>query len=122
MAGKEGSLSDELDVDRIKQDLEDLNEGELEAILTPEEKRYMLYVERGDVASVKQWVLMLYVENTKYYFVYNTFLTKYFEFHRNTFPMYFVFSKYKIHIRILFYQIENNQDSTFFVKLRLKFI
>lgn len=39
---------------RIEDDLEDLELDEVEQILTSEEKRFLLYVERGDVASVRQ--------------------------------------------------------------------
>lgn len=39
---------------KIRQDLDDLDKEEVERILTKEEKRLLLYVERGDVASVKQ--------------------------------------------------------------------
>lgn len=39
---------------RIQDDLEDLELDEMEQILTSEEKRLLLYVERGDVASVRQ--------------------------------------------------------------------
>ena len=42
------------DLDRIQQDLLDLDQSEVEQILNQEEKRYLLYVERGDVASVRQ--------------------------------------------------------------------
>ena len=45
------------DVDRIQADLADLDKSEVEQILTQEEKRYLLYVERGDVASVRQYVI-----------------------------------------------------------------
>ena len=42
------------DMDNIEADLFDLDKSEVEIILTQEEKRFLLYVERGDVASVKQ--------------------------------------------------------------------
>lgn len=42
------------DFQQIKEDLADLDENEVDSILNSEEKRFLLYVERGDVASVKQ--------------------------------------------------------------------
>lgn len=39
---------------KIKSDLENLEKEDIEEILTNDEKRYLLFVERGDVASVKQ--------------------------------------------------------------------
>lgn len=39
---------------KIKDDLENLEKEDLIEILTNDEKRYLLFVERGDVASVKQ--------------------------------------------------------------------
>ena len=48
------AASPDPEVKRIQKDLDDLHPAELDTILTDEEKRMMLYVERGDVASVKQ--------------------------------------------------------------------
>ncbi|KAK7085255.1 Short transient receptor putative channel 1 [Halocaridina rubra] len=51
--------------DKIKNDLMDLEKEEMEQILNTEEKRYLLYVERGDVASVQHIVKKGLKENEK---------------------------------------------------------
>ncbi|XP_018009599.1 transient receptor potential protein [Hyalella azteca] len=65
MAAEESIGEDAAEVSRIKKDLDELNDAELETILTPEEKRYMLYVERGDVASVKHILKKGHKENQR---------------------------------------------------------
>ncbi|XP_071543078.1 transient-receptor-potential-like protein [Panulirus ornatus] len=50
---------------RIQQDLDDLDKEEVEQILNKEEKRFLLYVERGDVASVKHIIKKGTKENDK---------------------------------------------------------
>jgi len=53
MAPDAAPPGEDIEVTRIQKDLADLHPAELDHILTEEEKRLMLYVERGDVASVK---------------------------------------------------------------------
>ncbi|XP_042218970.1 transient receptor potential protein-like isoform X1 [Homarus americanus] len=50
---------------KIQQDLDDLDKDELEQILNDEEKRFLLYVERGDVASVMHILKKAKKENQK---------------------------------------------------------
>ncbi|KAK3883627.1 hypothetical protein Pcinc_012068 [Petrolisthes cinctipes] len=50
---------------KIKHDLENLEREDLEEILTNDEKRYLLYVERGDVASVRKIVKKGVKENER---------------------------------------------------------
>ncbi|XP_064099738.1 transient receptor potential protein-like [Macrobrachium nipponense] len=51
--------------EKIKEDLMDQEPDDIEQILNSEEKRYLLYVERGDVASVRHIVKKGLKQNTK---------------------------------------------------------
>ncbi|XP_069973432.1 transient receptor potential protein isoform X1 [Penaeus vannamei] len=57
--------SSPMTMQRIQDDLEDLELDEVEQILTSEEKRFLLYVERGDVASVRHILKKAKKENKK---------------------------------------------------------